>query len=94
MLQTRTHHSLGSIAREKNIQGFVVYVVFLNPSLNMSSGSLGLKILKTWTELLTKAGIVNQPFARHEHILIHTCIAASTGIAIANNNIYNMHRSV
>ncbi|CAL5189857.1 unnamed protein product [Lathyrus oleraceus] len=54
----------------------------LTPSLNVSSGLLGLMIVKTWTALLTKAGIVNQPFKRQEHVVIRTCVAASTGIAI------------
>ncbi|CAL5189856.1 unnamed protein product [Lathyrus oleraceus] len=54
----------------------------LTPSLNVSSGLLGFMIVKTWTALLTKAGIVNQPFPRQEHIVIRTCVATSTGIAI------------
>ena len=64
----------------------------LTPSLNVSSGLLGLMIVKTWTALLTKAGIVNQPFPRQEHIVIRTCVAASTGIAITGNKFIVLMR--
>ncbi|XP_042491033.1 probable metal-nicotianamine transporter YSL7 [Macadamia integrifolia] len=53
------------------------------PSLNVSAGLLGFIMLKTWTKLLEKAGMLKQPFTRQENTVIQTCIVASSGIAFS-----------
>ncbi|KAF7831193.1 putative metal-nicotianamine transporter YSL7 [Senna tora] len=53
------------------------------PSLNVSAGLLGFFFLKTWTKVLQKAGMLNQPFTRQENTVIQTCVVASSGIAFS-----------
>lgn len=55
------------------------------PSLNVSAGLLGFFFVKTWTKLLGKAGMLNQPFTRQENTVIQTCVVASSGIAFSGN---------
>lgn len=57
------------------------------PSLNVSAGLLGFFFVKTWTKLLAKAGMLNQPFTRQENTVIQTCVVASSGIAFSGNNL-------
>ncbi|KAL5076982.1 hypothetical protein RYX36_015966 [Vicia faba] len=53
------------------------------PSLNVSAGLLGFFFVKSWTKLLAKAGMLNQPFTRQENTVIQTCVVASSGIAFS-----------
>lgn len=53
------------------------------PSLNVSAGLLGFFFVKTWTKLLEKSGLLNQPFTRQENTVIQTCVVASSGIAFS-----------
>ena len=55
------------------------------PSLNVSAGLLGFFFVKTWTKLLEKAGLLNQPFTRQENTVIQTCVVAASGIAFSGN---------
>jgi uncharacterized oligopeptide transporter (OPT) family protein len=54
------------------------------PSLNVAAGLLGFAILKFWTSLLGKAGILKQPFTRQENTVVQTCVVASSGIAFSS----------
>ncbi|CAN0909874.1 Probable metal-nicotianamine transporter YSL7 [Linum grandiflorum] len=54
------------------------------PSLNVAAGLLGFAIVKTYTSLLSKAGLLKQPFSRQENTVIQTCIVASSGIAFSS----------
>ncbi|MBA0797121.1 hypothetical protein Gohar_007844 [Gossypium harknessii] len=53
------------------------------PSLNVSAGLLGFFFVKTWTKLLSKSGLLRQPFTRQENTVIQTCVVASSGIAFS-----------
>ncbi|KAK2457379.1 metal-nicotianamine transporter YSL3 [Trifolium repens] len=53
------------------------------PSLNVSAGLLGFFFVKTWTKLLSKSGLLNQPFMRQENTIIQTCVVAASGIAFS-----------
>uniref|UniRef100_A0A5B7AUM3 Putative metal-nicotianamine transporter YSL7 n=1 Tax=Davidia involucrata TaxID=16924 RepID=A0A5B7AUM3_DAVIN len=53
------------------------------PSLNVSAGLLGFFFVKSWTKMLHKSGLLNQPFTRQENTVIQTCVVASAGIAFS-----------
>ncbi|XP_045793728.1 probable metal-nicotianamine transporter YSL7 [Trifolium pratense] len=53
------------------------------PSLNVSAGLLGFFFVKTWTKVLDKSGLLNQPFTRQENTVIQTCVVAASGIAFS-----------
>ncbi|KAK2456802.1 putative metal-nicotianamine transporter YSL7 [Trifolium repens] len=55
------------------------------PSLNVSAGLLGFFFVKTWTKLLSKSGLLNQPFTRQENTVIQTCVVAASGIAFSGS---------
>nr|GEY72638.1 probable metal-nicotianamine transporter YSL7 [Tanacetum cinerariifolium] len=54
------------------------------PSLNVAAGLLGFAMLKSWTALLNKCGLLKQPFTRQENTVIQTCVVASSGIAFSS----------
>ncbi|PWA48283.1 hypothetical protein CTI12_AA489810 [Artemisia annua] len=54
------------------------------PSLNVAAGLLGFAMLKAWTALLNKCGLLKQPFTRQENTVIQTCVVASSGIAFSS----------
>ena len=54
------------------------------PSLNVVAGLLGFAMLKSWTTLLNKCGLLKQPFTRQENTVIQTCVVASSGIAFSS----------
>lgn len=53
------------------------------PSLNVSAGLLGFFFVKMWTKLLSKSGLLKQPFTRQENTVIQTCVVASSGITFS-----------
>lgn len=55
----------------------------LVPNLNVSAALLGFVFIKTWTQLLHKAGYVTKPFTRQENTVIQTCAVACYSIALA-----------
>ncbi|KAI8560699.1 hypothetical protein RHMOL_Rhmol04G0277000 [Rhododendron molle] len=54
------------------------------PSLNVAAGLLGFALIKAWTALLEKFGLLKQPFTRQENTVIQTCVVASSGIAFSS----------
>ncbi|GMN46921.1 hypothetical protein TIFTF001_016102 [Ficus carica] len=54
------------------------------PSLNVAAGLLGFAVVKAYTALLHKAGLLKQPFTRQENTVIQTCVVASSGIAFSS----------
>lgn len=54
------------------------------PSLNVAAGLLGFAIVKAWTALLERCGMLKQPFTRQENTVIQTCVVASSGIAFSS----------
>lgn len=54
------------------------------PSLNVAAGLLGFALIKAWTTLLEKFGLLKQPFTRQENTVIQTCVVASSGIAFSS----------
>ncbi|KAL5815969.1 hypothetical protein ACOSQ3_024347 [Xanthoceras sorbifolium] len=56
------------------------------PSLNVSAGLLGLFFVKTWTQFLSKFGLLRQPFTGQENTVIQTCVVASSGIAFSDHD--------
>ncbi|KAI4386508.1 hypothetical protein MLD38_004436 [Melastoma candidum] len=54
------------------------------PSLNVAAGLLGFAIVKSWTTLLDKCGLLKTPFTRQENTVIQTCVVASSGIAFSS----------
>ncbi|KZV57877.1 hypothetical protein F511_03446 [Dorcoceras hygrometricum] len=69
---------------------FNVIVLKLNlttgviPSLNVAAGLLGFAMIKSWTVLVEKCGLLKQPFTRQENTVIQTCVVASSGIAFSS----------
>lgn len=54
----------------------------LVPNLNVSAALLAFVFLRTWTKLLSKAGIVTAPFTRQENTIVQTCAVACYSIAV------------
>lgn len=54
------------------------------PSLNVTAGLLGFAVVKGYTALLDKLGLLKQPFTRQENTVIQTCVVASSGIAFSS----------
>ncbi|KAJ8760785.1 hypothetical protein K2173_021823 [Erythroxylum novogranatense] len=54
----------------------------LVPNLNVSAALLAFVFLRTWTQLLHKAGIVSAPFTRQENTIVQTCAVACYSIAV------------
>ncbi|KAI4356960.1 hypothetical protein L6164_000937 [Bauhinia variegata] len=54
------------------------------PSLNVAAGLLGFAMVKSYTALLIKCGLLKQPFTRQENTVIQTCVVASSGIAFSS----------
>ncbi|PON60933.1 Oligopeptide transporter [Parasponia andersonii] len=54
------------------------------PSLNVAAGLLGFAVVKGYTTLLHRAGVLKQPFTRQENTVIQTCVVASSGIAFSS----------
>ncbi|RDX66564.1 putative metal-nicotianamine transporter YSL7, partial [Mucuna pruriens] len=53
------------------------------PSLNVAAGLLGFAVIKSYTTLLNKIGLLKHPFTRQENTVIQTFIVASSGIAFS-----------
>ncbi|KAL6228088.1 hypothetical protein ACLB2K_002042 [Fragaria x ananassa] len=78
------------------VTGFLLSIVFnfivckLNlttgiiPSLNVAAGLLGFALLKVYSALLQKFGLLKQPFTRQENTVVQTCVVASSGIAFSS----------
>ncbi|KAJ1427644.1 Oligopeptide transporter, OPT superfamily [Sesbania bispinosa] len=68
--------------------GFIVcklnFTTGIIPSLNVAAGLLGFAVIKSYTVLLDKCGLLKQPFTRQENTVIQTCIVASSGIAFSS----------
>ncbi|KAK6139111.1 hypothetical protein DH2020_027146 [Rehmannia glutinosa] len=54
------------------------------PSLNVAAGLLGFAMVKAWTVMIEKCGLLKQPFTRQENTVIQTCVVASSGIAFSS----------
>ena len=54
----------------------------LVPNLNVSAALLAFVFLRTWTNLLQRAGIVTTPFTRQENTIVQTCAVACYSIAV------------
>ncbi|RAL45436.1 hypothetical protein DM860_014825 [Cuscuta australis] len=54
------------------------------PSLNVAAGLLAFTMIKSWTTLLTKIGVLHRPFTRQENTVVQTCVVASSGIAFSS----------
>ena len=54
------------------------------PSLNVAAGLLGFAVVKSYTSLIQKCGLLRQPFTRQENTVIQTCVVASSGIAFSS----------
>ncbi|KAI3735450.1 hypothetical protein L6452_14948 [Arctium lappa] len=54
----------------------------LVPNLNVSAALLAFVFLKTWTNLVHKAGFVTTPFTKQENTIIQTCAVACYSIAV------------
>ena len=59
----------------------------LVPNLNVSAALLAFVFVRTWTKLLSKAGIVSTPFTRQENTIIQTCAVACYSIAVAGQKM-------
>ncbi|XP_047315737.1 probable metal-nicotianamine transporter YSL8 [Impatiens glandulifera] len=58
------------------------------PTMTVPAGLLGFFFVKTWTKLLQKAGLLQQPFTRQENTVIQTCVVATSGIAFSGIYIF------
>lgn len=69
---------------------FIFIVAKLNfttgiiPSLNVAAGLLGFAVIKSYTTLINKCGLLKQPFTRQENTVIQTFVVASSGIAFSS----------
>lgn len=54
----------------------------LVPTLNVSAALLAFVVLRTWTGLLHKMGVVTTPFTRQENTVVQTCAVACYSIAV------------
>lgn len=54
----------------------------LVPTLNVSAALLAFVLLRSWTKLLHKAGIMSKPFTRQENTVVQTCAVACYSIAV------------
>ncbi|KAF6153708.1 hypothetical protein GIB67_000941 [Kingdonia uniflora] len=54
----------------------------LVPNLNVSAALLAFVLIRSWTKLLEKAGIVSTPFTRQENTVIQTCAVACYSISV------------
>ncbi|CAL9167565.1 unnamed protein product, partial [Musa hybrid cultivar] len=54
----------------------------LVPTLNVSTALLAFVILRSWTRLLHKVGIVAAPFTRQQNTVVQTCAVACYSIAV------------
>lgn len=54
----------------------------LVPNLNVSAALLAFVFIRTWTQMLHKAGYVTRPFTRQENTMIQTCAVACYSIAV------------
>lgn len=61
----------------------------LVPNLNVSAALLAFVFVRTWTKLLSKAGIVSTPFTRQENTIIQTCAVACYSIAVGGEKAKN-----
>ncbi|KAI5329299.1 PREDICTED: metal-nicotianamine transporter [Prunus dulcis] len=52
------------------------------PNLNVSAALLAFVFIRTWTNLLQKAGFESRPFTRQENTMIQTCAVACYSIAV------------
>ncbi|ONI07587.1 hypothetical protein PRUPE_5G129100 [Prunus persica] len=52
------------------------------PNLNVSAALLAFVFIRTWTNLLQKAGFESRPFTRQENTMIQTCAVACYSIAM------------
>ncbi|XP_011043727.1 PREDICTED: metal-nicotianamine transporter YSL3-like isoform X2 [Populus euphratica] len=59
----------------------IIYSVIVM-KLNLTTGLLAFVFLRTWTKLLSKAGIVTTPFTRQENTIVQTCAVACYSIAV------------
>ena len=58
----------------------------LVPTLNVSAALLAFVLLRSWTKLLHKAGIMSKPFTRQENTVVQTCAVACYSIALGGLN--------
>ncbi|XP_027362471.1 probable metal-nicotianamine transporter YSL7 [Abrus precatorius] len=94
--KTRVPKWRKQITLRSMVTSFVISVIFnfivckLNfttgivPSLNVAAGLLGFAVIKSYTALLNKCGLLRQPFTRQENTVIQTCVVASSGIAFSS----------
>jgi uncharacterized oligopeptide transporter (OPT) family protein len=54
------------------------------PSLNVAAGLLGFAVVRGYTTLLERCGLLKQPFTRQENTVIQTCVVASSGVAFSS----------
>ncbi|KAH0990782.1 hypothetical protein GBA52_002265 [Prunus armeniaca] len=54
------------------------------PSLNVAAGLMGFAVVKGYTAMIEKCGLLKQPFTRQENTVIQTCVVASSGIAFSS----------
>ncbi|KAL3650637.1 putative metal-nicotianamine transporter ysl7 [Castilleja foliolosa] len=54
------------------------------PSLNVAAGLLGYAMVKAWTVVVGRCGLLKRPFTRQENTVIQTCVVASSGIAFSS----------
>ncbi|KAL0875189.1 hypothetical protein Bca101_024894 [Brassica carinata] len=54
----------------------------LVPTLNVSAALSAFVFLRSWTKLLTKAGIVTKPFTKQENTVVQTCAVACYSVTI------------
>ncbi|KAJ6807552.1 metal-nicotianamine transporter YSL3-like [Iris pallida] len=54
----------------------------LVPTLNVSAALLAFVLLRSWTDLLRRAGVVSRPFTRQENNVVQTCAVACYSISV------------
>ena len=57
----------------------------LIPTLNVSAALSAFVLLRSWTKLLTKAGIMTKPFTKQENTVVQTCAVACYSVTIGGS---------
>lgn len=65
----------------------------LVPTLNVSAALLAFVLLRSWTKLLHKAGVMSKPFTRQENTVVQTCAVACYSIAVGGLKFIQSDRS-
>lgn len=57
----------------------------ITPNLNVSAALIAFILIRTWTKVVEKLGMVSAAFTKQENTMIQTCVVACYSIAVGGN---------